>query len=243
MYHLESNIMQYSEDDLQLVKQEAARRVDHKGGWPLDFNEKKKTQQETVEEGLLGEKAYATYYQIPLDQRLLGHDKGDGGVDLVLDGMTIDVKATKIPRGRLAFTGLPHSSDYLALAIIDTHASTVRLAGMISTERFRRDCYIEDLGYGNRYLINQSDLDPILPIALIDKLIDITPPLTVSTTTLEWITNSIPEWREKYWNPICTSTFCKEGEHKEYALHMLTTVLLDYRTIIQGEPPKKVVSV
>ena len=96
------------------------------------------------------------------------------------------------------------------------------------------------MGFGPRRCVDQKDLDPALSILATetDSFIDTTPPLTVSSITLQWIADSIPVWRKKYWNETC-----HDGKHQEYALDMLKTVLLDYRTIIQGEPPKEVVSV
>lgn len=163
MKRLSQNIIQYDDQDLELVKKEAASRVSYKGGWLLRYAEDSQTQVSVVEVGILGEMAYAFHYGIPRDRRVLPNGIGDGGVDLFLDGLKIDVKATDRDTGNLLLKKRPNGSDYLALAIIDKDKCTVRLAGMVSSVKFIETCKTQDFGHGETFFIEQGNLDQILP--------------------------------------------------------------------------------
>lgn len=142
-------------EDVALAIETSRERWSKKGGWPLDFAVGSQTEQGVVVTGLLGEIAYARYWGVPIDHRVLSRGIGDGGVDLVIGNVTVDVKSTRLGKGRLILTDWP-TSLYVAFAIVGE--AKVGLAGMMSTAEFRCKARHRDFGYGPRMFVEQHEL-------------------------------------------------------------------------------------
>ena len=146
-----------TESDFLYARSVAEERWSMKGGWPLDFAIDSQSEQGVVVTGILGEMAYARFWDVPLDTRVLERGIGDGGVDLQLTGLTVDVKATTRTTGRLILNQRPLSSPhYFSLAIITN--TDVLLAGIISSAEFLCKAQQRDFGYGERFFLTQEQL-------------------------------------------------------------------------------------
>ena len=106
--------------------------------------------------GLIGEAAVAQYLTVPFNADIL--NRGDGGIDLVFRGYTIDVKTTPRRDGRLVFNTLAEFEANLAVLVTVDEEWNCTLAGVISQLGFKREHYEKDLGFGLKVMVDQSAL-------------------------------------------------------------------------------------
>ena len=111
--------------------------------------------------GVMGEYAVAKYLKIPIDTEV--NLQGDGGeIDLWLGDWSIQVKATKYKSGRLVFNTKEEMKALIdILTICDIKEKSVDIVGYLSHRELTQKMYEEDLGFGLRYCVNQSDLKKI----------------------------------------------------------------------------------
>ena len=119
------------------------------------------TQYESDLLGVMGEYAVAKVLKIPIDTQV--NLNGDGGeTDLWLGDWSIQVKATKYNKGRLVFNTLEELKSLIdVLTICELKTKTVTIAGYISHNEMLKKMYKKDLGFGDRYCVNQEDLKDI----------------------------------------------------------------------------------
>tara|TARA_R100000951_G_C2511470_1_gene140574 strand:+ start:24 stop:548 length:525 start_codon:yes stop_codon:yes gene_type:complete len=119
------------------------------------------TQYESDLLGVMGEYAVSKALKIPFDTEV--NLKGDGGeTDLYLGEWSIQVKATKYNNGRLVFNTVEEMKSLIdVLTICDLKTKTVNIAGYISHKEMIKKMYKKNLGFGDRYCINQDDLTDI----------------------------------------------------------------------------------
>lgn len=111
--------------------------------------------------GVMGEYAVAKALKIPIDTEI--NLNGDGGeTDLYLGDWSIQVKATKYINGRLVFNTLDEMQSLIyVLTVCDIGSKSVDIIGYISNKDMKNNLYIKDLGFGNRYCIDQKYLKNI----------------------------------------------------------------------------------
>ena len=111
--------------------------------------------------GVIGEYVVAKYLSIPFDTSI--NLNGDGGeVDMYYRNFTIQVKSTKYNNGRLVFNSIDEiGADIYVIVICNVASLVVDIAGVISKSKINKCFYCENLGFGNRICINQSELTDI----------------------------------------------------------------------------------
>lgn len=115
--------------------------------------------------GHLGEVAAAKLLGLEVNRDIYVH--GDGGLDLELDGTTIQVKTSKLPK--MIFNHhLGFSTDIAVLAQYigedNRHAEAdprFLIWGWINKEDFMEKQYPYDFGYGTRLVVESIQLNPI----------------------------------------------------------------------------------
>lgn len=119
------------------------------------------TQYESDLLGVMGEYAVSKILKIPIDTEV--NLNGDGGeVDLWLGDWSIQVKSTKYNNGRLVFNSTEEMKALIdVLTICDIDNKKVKIAGYISHKDLIRKMYLKDLGFGERYCLDQKDLTDI----------------------------------------------------------------------------------
>lgn len=106
------------------------------------------------EDGVIGEYAFCKYWNIFFDPSA---SPRSGSADCTLDGHRFDIKATRYKTGRLMATLKPNPDvDFYALAIID--GDDVIFPGFVSNAELRQDKNIKNLGHGDGYVMEQSEL-------------------------------------------------------------------------------------
>jgi len=86
----------------------------------------------------------------------------DGGVDLWIDGFSIDVKFTNKEFGPLIFDNLEKFRSNIAVLVGKTDDPNVmRINGWISRKEFSARHQTDDFGYGPRMVVKYGDLHPI----------------------------------------------------------------------------------
>jgi|14BtaG_2_1085337.scaffolds.fasta_scaffold24644_3 hypothetical protein len=84
----------------------------------------------------------------------------DGGVDLWLGDISVDVKFSKT--GSLIFDSADKFKANLAVLVTSTEdPECMLLEGWIGKTAFVRDAYAKDFGYGERLVMGSSDLTPM----------------------------------------------------------------------------------
>ena len=110
-------------------------------------------------DGVLAEMAFCKSWNIYPDFSIYPRQ---GGVDAITkSGARIDIKATRVPTGRLLIhKDKKHGEvDKYVLAIIK--ANFVDLIGYINEEDALNSIYLDDLGHGEGYVIPRQSLIPI----------------------------------------------------------------------------------
>lgn len=86
----------------------------------------------------------------------------DGGVDLWMDDIPIDVKFTNQEYGPLIFDTIQKFRSRLAVLVGRTeHQDVMRINGWILRKDFRENCKRRDFGYGERLYMEHDELNPI----------------------------------------------------------------------------------
>lgn len=84
----------------------------------------------------------------------------DGGVDLWLGDISVDVKFSKT--GSLIFDSEEKFKSNLAVLVTSTSdPECMLLEGWIGKTAFAREAYAKDFGYGERMVMGSSDLTPM----------------------------------------------------------------------------------
>ena len=86
----------------------------------------------------------------------------DGGVDLWMGDLSIDVKFTNAMRGPLVFDSMEKFKADIAVLVgkTDTH-NILSVNGLVSREDFEKKAYKRDVWYGERLVMDEGDLSPI----------------------------------------------------------------------------------
>jgi hypothetical protein len=86
----------------------------------------------------------------------------DGGVDLWLDNVAIDVKFTNKEFGPLIFDSMAKfKSDVAVLVGATSDPAVVRINGAYTRTDFERHCYRKNFGHGERLVMEVKDIQPI----------------------------------------------------------------------------------
>lgn len=86
----------------------------------------------------------------------------DGGVDLWLDDVSIDVKFTNKQSNGLIFDNEEKFKARLAVLVVPTsHDDVMNIAGWIGRNRFLRLAKTKDFGYGSRLVVDVRNLSRI----------------------------------------------------------------------------------
>ena len=106
--------------------------------------------------GILGEMAYAKQYNVEID--LSVSVDGDGGFDLTILGMTVDVKTSNYNPPILKLNSIrDFESDLMALALRhdDRH---IELCGFTDAKNLLKKFYTRDFGNGARVCLDAEHL-------------------------------------------------------------------------------------
>jgi len=86
----------------------------------------------------------------------------DGGVDLWLEDLSIDVKFTNKEEGDLIFDNANKFKSDLAVAVGKTlHPNVLKVNGWMGKKTFLKSAYKTNFGYGERLVVAAKDLNPI----------------------------------------------------------------------------------
>ena len=86
----------------------------------------------------------------------------DGGIDIWLDDVSVDVKFTNKERGTLIFDTLDKFRAQIAVLVGRTEKDDVmRINGWVAKNDFAMRSKPHDFGYGERLIMNADDLLPI----------------------------------------------------------------------------------
>jgi len=114
-----------------------------KSGYEIDFD------------GCLSEYAFCKWHNIHFS--LSFGDDTAGQPDCVYKNLTIDIKSTRLPQGRMIVKLNPKPMDMYVLAIIENDY-TIRFAGFSRSEDLKKDENIRNLGTGDSYVLDQHQL-------------------------------------------------------------------------------------
>ncbi len=110
-------------------------------------------------DGLCGEAAVATLVGVDIDRNI--HLHGDAGWDVEEAQGRYQVKYNTHKNGQLYFSSLEEFKAPVAILVTNNNDLTFNIVGYISRERFMKEHYTTDYGYGIRYAVDQKQLDPI----------------------------------------------------------------------------------
>jgi len=86
----------------------------------------------------------------------------DGGVDLWIDDLSIDVKFSNNTNGPLIFDTADKFKANCAILVCRTEdPRNMKIAGWMGKRDFCARAYSKDFGYGKRLVVDQKDLSPI----------------------------------------------------------------------------------
>ena len=86
----------------------------------------------------------------------------DGGVDLWLGDVTIDVKYTSKKTSKLIFDSVDKFKSQVAILVTATdNMDVMEILGWCGKGRFIEDSYGKDFGYGERLVMDADKLQPI----------------------------------------------------------------------------------
>lgn len=113
--------------------------------------------QQTEMDGIVAEIAFCKWKNVCPDMTIRPRA---GGADCVVDGKTIDVKATRRQDGRLisVTNKAAANADIYVLAIVNDN--TVSFAGWAFSRDLMKPENVIDLGHGPTYALDQSSLRP-----------------------------------------------------------------------------------
>ena len=116
---------------------------------------------------MCGEAAVATLIGVDIDRKL--HLHGDAGWDITENQDKYQVKYNTYRNGQLYFTKLEEFKAPVAILVTNNKDMTFEIVGYITRERFMKEHYETDYGYGTRYAVNQEQLDPITTLLWRDE--------------------------------------------------------------------------
>jgi hypothetical protein len=150
--------------ELEAVEELASRRQILKQGLAIRTKkfDRSRNDWEITFFGLMGEAAVARALCLAPDNSVLAG--GDGGIDLVINGTTLQVKTplANITRDFLYFNDESgFSCDFGILCNIDRDEVSVLIRGAISRADFIGKSIIKNFGYGERLCVHVSDLSPM----------------------------------------------------------------------------------
>lgn len=106
--------------------------------------------------GVKSEMAVAKVLKIDYSPHALGIDDG---ADLYESDVSIDVKATFHKNGKMLFKSIDSfKSDICVLVTAPHYENEVNVVGWISKKNFKEQAKIVNLGHGNCFVVEQSDL-------------------------------------------------------------------------------------
>jgi len=119
-----------------------------------DVKRSTNTSSEINFEGVVGEYAFCKYYNLFLD---ITPSPRSGGYDCVYEDKRVDIKTTHYKNGRLICTMKENNQvDIYVLAILEKNLVT--LVGWAYKDELIDSRNIQDLGYGNTYVLDQNKL-------------------------------------------------------------------------------------
>jgi hypothetical protein len=128
-------------------------------------SDQQKAPQENIDLlGIKAELAVSKVLQLPYSPAALGIDNG---TDMWAGDWSIDVKASFHPRGRLLFKSKESfRADMSVLVTATEDPSVMFIEGGISRNRFMSEAKAVNLGHGNCWVVEGSELTPIEEIWL-----------------------------------------------------------------------------
>jgi len=114
-----------------------------KSGFEIDFD------------GCLSEYAFCKWHNIHFS--LSFRDDTAGQPDCVFKHLTIDIKSTRLPNGRMIVKLNSQPMDMYVLAIVEDDY-TIRFAGFSRSEDIKKDENVRNLGTGDSYVLDQHQL-------------------------------------------------------------------------------------
>tara|TARA_R110002050_G_C8763553_1_gene499796 strand:- start:133 stop:645 length:513 start_codon:yes stop_codon:yes gene_type:complete len=85
----------------------------------------------------------------------------DGGEDMWIGDISVDVKSTFYPRGRLLFKDVNSFKADCSVLVCQEDEENYNVVGYCSREKFKRDSNLMDLGHGLGSVMDQDDLSPL----------------------------------------------------------------------------------
>ena len=107
-------------------------------------------------DGIGAELAFAKLMNVYPD---LGISPRQGSADAELAGVRIDVKTTRHPHGRLF--AMPHKTGIDLWVLVVGVFPTYEIKGVYDTKRLFVAERLRNLGRGDNYVVEQSDLEPL----------------------------------------------------------------------------------
>jgi hypothetical protein len=104
---------------------------------------------------------------VDIDRKL--HLHGDAGWDITENQDKYQVKYNTYRNGQLYFAKLEEFKAPVAILVTNNKDMTFEIVGYITRERFMKEHYETDYGYGTRYAVNQEQLDPITTLLWRDE--------------------------------------------------------------------------
>ena len=108
--------------------------------------------------GIKAELSVAKVFDIDHNPFQLGVDSGE---DMWLGDISIDVKSTFYPDGRLLFKDINAFKASCAVLVCQEDEDTYNVSGYCSRDRFKKDSRQMDLGHGMGSVMDQIDLSPL----------------------------------------------------------------------------------
>lgn len=112
--------------------------------------------EETDKQGIGAEMVYCKLMNVYPDLTIDGGRPLDDA--LLINGKTVDVKATKYKNGKLLVSTKKRSMPCDIYALMVGTFPTYRLAGHMTAEELFQNKRLEDLGHGDGYAANQEEL-------------------------------------------------------------------------------------
>ena len=89
------------------------------------------------------------------------HMINDGGVDIWLDNISVDVKVSNQKDSNLIFDSMDKFKADVALFVVQLGDNKFDLVGWITRAAFERQSKRRDFGYGDRLYVSPENLQPI----------------------------------------------------------------------------------
>ena len=108
--------------------------------------------------GIKAELSVAKVFDIDHNPFQFGVDSGE---DMWIGDISVDVKSTFYPRGRLLFKDLNSFKADCSVLVCQEDEENYNVVGYCSREKFKRDSNLMDLGHGLGSVMDQDDLSPL----------------------------------------------------------------------------------